>query len=129
MGRGKSTREQMASADPEPAYPRAGPSTAAFFADTLSDDESEATDLLRGSGPPTYTPEEEAAVVKKFDRKLVLFVALLYMFSFLDRSSACHVPRVSNFLPCLTPPPSPTTRAPSPLLPPNTHIPNNLQLP
>lgn len=34
-----------------------------------------------------YTPDEEKAVVKKFDRKLVLFVALLYMLSFLDRSS------------------------------------------
>ena len=34
-----------------------------------------------------YTPDEERAVVKKFDRKLVFFVALLYMLSFLDRSS------------------------------------------
>lgn len=34
-----------------------------------------------------YTPDEERAVVKKFDRRLVLFVALLYMLSFLDRSS------------------------------------------
>jgi hypothetical protein len=35
-----------------------------------------------------YTPDEEQAVVRKLDRKLVLFVALLYMLSFLDRSSA-----------------------------------------
>lgn len=34
-----------------------------------------------------YTPDEEKAVVKKFDRKLVVFVAALYMLSFLDRSS------------------------------------------
>ncbi|KAG6004425.1 hypothetical protein E4U21_001093 [Claviceps maximensis] len=34
-----------------------------------------------------YTPDEEAAVRRKFDRKLVLFVALLYMLSFLDRSN------------------------------------------
>jgi hypothetical protein len=34
-----------------------------------------------------YTPEEEQAVVRKFDRKLVVFVALLYLLSFLDRSS------------------------------------------
>jgi len=34
-----------------------------------------------------YTPDEERAVVRKFDKKLVLFVALLYMLSFLDRSS------------------------------------------
>ncbi|KOS21363.1 putative transporter [Escovopsis weberi] len=34
-----------------------------------------------------YTKEEELAVRTKFDRKLVLFVALLYMLSFLDRSN------------------------------------------
>ena len=34
-----------------------------------------------------YTPDEEKAVIKRFDRRLVLFVALLYMLSFLDRSS------------------------------------------
>lgn len=34
-----------------------------------------------------YTPDEEAVVRRKFDRRLVLFVALLYMLSFLDRSS------------------------------------------
>jgi hypothetical protein len=39
-----------------------------------------------------YTPDEERAVVRKFDRKLVLFVALLYMLSFLDRSSLSPFP-------------------------------------
>ena len=34
-----------------------------------------------------YTPDEERSVIKKLDRRLVLFVALLYMLSFLDRSS------------------------------------------
>ena len=34
-----------------------------------------------------YTPDEERSVVRKFDRKLVLFIAALYMLSFLDRSS------------------------------------------
>lgn len=34
-----------------------------------------------------YTPDEERAVVRKFDRRLVLFMALLYMLSFLDRSN------------------------------------------
>ena len=34
-----------------------------------------------------YTPEEERVVVRKLDRRLVLFLALLYMLSFLDRSS------------------------------------------
>lgn len=36
-----------------------------------------------------YTYEEEEEVVRKFDRKLVVFVALLYMLSFVDRSSKC----------------------------------------
>lgn len=35
----------------------------------------------------SYTPDEEAAVVRKLDRRLVVFVAGLYMLSFLDRSS------------------------------------------
>ncbi|KFH48738.1 putative transporter -like protein [Hapsidospora chrysogenum ATCC 11550] len=34
-----------------------------------------------------YTPDEEDAVRRKFDRKLVVFMALLYMLSFLDRSN------------------------------------------
>lgn len=34
-----------------------------------------------------YTPDEEQLVLKKLDRRLVLFMALLYMLSFLDRSS------------------------------------------
>ncbi|KAK3687508.1 major facilitator superfamily domain-containing protein [Podospora appendiculata] len=34
-----------------------------------------------------YTPDEERAVVRKFDRRLVVFVAVLYMLSFLDRSN------------------------------------------
>ena len=34
-----------------------------------------------------YTPDEETSVIRKFDCRLVLFVALLYMLSFLDRSS------------------------------------------
>jgi hypothetical protein len=35
----------------------------------------------------SYTYEEEKAIICKFDRRLVLFMALLYMLSFLDRSS------------------------------------------
>ncbi|KAK4121734.1 MFS general substrate transporter, partial [Parathielavia appendiculata] len=34
-----------------------------------------------------YTVEEEQSVVRKFDRRLVVFVALLYLLSFLDRSN------------------------------------------
>lgn len=34
-----------------------------------------------------YTEDEERAVIRKFDRKLVFFLAFLYLLSFLDRSS------------------------------------------
>ncbi|KIW33638.1 uncharacterized protein PV07_00473 [Cladophialophora immunda] len=34
-----------------------------------------------------YTDEEEAALVRKLDRKLVVFLGFLYMLSFLDRSN------------------------------------------
>lgn len=56
------------------------------------DEESHDSGARRASVSTThsyqlYTPDEERAVVKKFDRRLVLFVALLYMLSFLDRSS------------------------------------------
>lgn len=39
-----------------------------------------------------YSPDEERAVLRKLDRRLVLFIALLYMLSFLDRSSMCSHP-------------------------------------
>nr|CAF06076.1 related to nicotinamide mononucleotide permease [Neurospora crassa] len=51
------------------------------------DDESVSTTTSGKSVQLRYTPDEERAVVNKFDRKLVLFVALLYMLSFLDRSN------------------------------------------
>jgi hypothetical protein len=35
-----------------------------------------------------YTPDEERAIVRKFDRRLVIFLAFCYMLSFVDRSSA-----------------------------------------
>ncbi|KAI0875841.1 MFS general substrate transporter [Hypoxylon argillaceum] len=34
-----------------------------------------------------YTPDEEKAVVRKFDRRLVMFLACCYMLSFVDRSN------------------------------------------
>ncbi len=43
-----------------------------------------------------YTPDEEKAVVRKLDRRLVVFVALLYMLSFLDRSSMSFFPELSR---------------------------------
>jgi MFS family permease len=53
-----------------------------------SEDEDEKDDHEHGQQfAPSYTAEEERTVIKKFDRRLVLFMALLYMLSFLDRSS------------------------------------------
>lgn len=43
-----------------------------------------------------YTPDEDRAVRGKFDRKLVLFVALLFLLSFVDRSSMSIPPRTSH---------------------------------
>ncbi len=52
-----------------------------------------------------YTPDEERTVVRKFDRRLVVFVALLYLPSFLDRSSTdpSQIPRLPG-CPFLFPP-------------------------
>lgn len=36
-----------------------------------------------------YTPDEERSVLRKLDRRLVGFMALLYCLSFLDRTSEC----------------------------------------
>ena len=67
-----------------------------IHAGELEEDEEEEDDTpftrRQGSASTTqsfmlYTPDEERAVIKKFDRRLVSFVSLLYMLSFLDRSS------------------------------------------
>lgn len=59
--------------------------------DASSEDDSEKEDVRPvrriGSRSKEYTHEEEQAIVRKFDRRLTLFIALLYMLSFLDRSS------------------------------------------
>jgi hypothetical protein len=41
----------------------------------------------RTKSRPKFTLEEEREVVKVFDRRLVPFLALLYLLAFLDRSS------------------------------------------
>ena len=38
--------------------------------------------------PPTLTPEEEAKVWRKIDIRLMPILALLYLFSFLDRGAS-----------------------------------------
>ncbi|KAL6710422.1 hypothetical protein ACN47E_009368 [Coniothyrium glycines] len=57
------------------------------------DEDDEATRSMRRASADSvqsyelYTPDEDKAVLKKLDRKLVLFMALLYCLSFLDRSN------------------------------------------
>lgn len=50
-------------------------------------DDDDVDDSADEDGAQLYSPIEERAVISKLDRRLVLFVALLYMLSFLDRSS------------------------------------------
>ena len=59
------------------------------FEDAHSDEEetSPQTSVSTLQSFMLYTPDEEKSVISKFDCRLVLFVALLYMLSFLDRSS------------------------------------------
>lgn len=58
--------------------------------DDLEDDEDEergARKARRRASFELYTPDEEQKVRRKLDTRLVLFVALLYLLSFLDRSN------------------------------------------
>ncbi|KAH6607774.1 hypothetical protein Trco_004087 [Trichoderma cornu-damae] len=73
--RGGHGRERLMEGD----YVDAGPSAARGRSRSLSASSVESFQL--------YTPDEDMAVRRKFDRKLVLFVTLLYMLSFLDRSN------------------------------------------
>ena len=76
------------------------------FEDSHSDEEDRSPSILRSRGASAstlqsfmlYTPEEERSVIRKFDRHLVLFVAFLYMLSFLDRSSTSLRPVHSSVL-------------------------------
>ncbi|KAL2120404.1 hypothetical protein VTJ04DRAFT_4431 [Mycothermus thermophilus] len=61
-----------------------------------------------------YTPAEEAATLRLLDRHLVLFLALLYMLSFLDRSNIGNARLTtlnSDLLPGSPPPPVPPDQA------------------
>lgn len=65
------------------------------FEDFQSDEEEKSPSFLssRKDSAPTlqtfmlYTPDEERSIIRKFDYRLVMFVALSYMLSFLDRSN------------------------------------------
>lgn len=55
---------------------------------TEHSDDEERTSLSKAKSPSrSFTLEEEKVIIRKFDTRLVLFMALLYMLSFLDRSS------------------------------------------
>ena len=56
--------------------------SAAFPDEDHRDDAEDSADEEK-----SFADEEEKAVVRKLDRHLVLFIAFLYMLSFLDRSS------------------------------------------
>jgi hypothetical protein len=44
--------------------------------------------------PGGFSQEEETAVLKKLDRRVVGLISLLYLLSFLDRSSRTPQPRI-----------------------------------
>jgi len=55
-----------------------------------ADGEENLSDYERQEGfSEAFSADEERRVVRKLDRRMVLFVALLYLLSFLDRSSMC----------------------------------------
>jgi hypothetical protein len=54
-------------------------------AEHLSKSESDSIDSL---ARPTLTPEEEARAWRKVDIRLIPIVALLYLFSFMDRGTS-----------------------------------------
>lgn len=79
----------MASSSAGPQYGRASPSQ---DGDNTGDEESSAVSSHSPSSYPTkatsnYTTAEETAVLQKLDRNLTLFLTLLYLLSFLDRSN------------------------------------------
>ena len=55
------------------------------YTEHLSKSESDHVDSLT---PPTLTPEEEARAWRKVDIRLIPIVALLYLFSFMDRGTS-----------------------------------------
>ncbi|KAK4181950.1 major facilitator superfamily domain-containing protein [Triangularia setosa] len=68
--------------------------------DDGDDDDDEEQSPRTGKRKPrktefSYTAEEERVVVKKFDSKVVVFMALLYMLAFLDRSNIGNA-RIAN---------------------------------
>ena len=77
--------------DASPGWRQRLPRTASdsSLLSALKSDENagEHADALGAESLKVFTTDEEKAVVRKLDRRLVLFIAFLYMLSFLDRSS------------------------------------------
>ncbi|KAK0742199.1 major facilitator superfamily domain-containing protein [Apiosordaria backusii] len=68
--------------------------------DDDEDDEEQSPHTIKRKPNPQkeefiYTLQEEKAVVRKFDRKVVVFMAVLYMLAFLDRSNIGNA-RIAN---------------------------------
>ena len=77
--------------DVSPSWRQKLPRTASdssLLSTPKSDENSgEHVDACGAESLKIFTADEEKAVVRKLDRRLVLFIAFLYMLSFLDRSS------------------------------------------
>ena len=67
-------------------------SDSSLHSDIISDEESwEHANDEDIKSSREFTVEEENVVIRKLDRHLVLFIAFLYMLSFLDRSSESNL--------------------------------------
>ena len=67
--------------------PRTASDSSLLSAPKSDEDSDEHVDARVAGRLEIFTVDEEKAVVRKLDRRLVLFIAFLYMLSFLDRSS------------------------------------------
>lgn len=87
-----STPPSTSTSTPTSAAQRTPSHSQAHISHDESDHELEESRLWQTSNlierhKDSWSPDEESKIVSKFDRNLVLFVAFLYMLSFLDRSS------------------------------------------
>ena len=76
--------------DAAPSWQQKSPrkaSDSSLYSAAFSDEEHREDTEDSADEGKSYAVEEEKAVVRKLDRHLVLFIAFLYMLSFLDRSS------------------------------------------
>lgn len=67
--------------------PRTASDSSLLSASKSDENAGEHADARGAEDLKGFTADEEKAVIRKLDRRLVLFIAFLYMLSFLDRSS------------------------------------------